>query len=123
MDAFRTRVKANIEKTFRENNVNATVTIDANTKNIIIHGTDMEAWIRLTVVPTKPSVINLVDINNIQINSVKQRKGIFTNMMLNLRELKTVNRIVITSVCTPAMEQWCSKNRCKQIGLCDYQYK
>lgn len=123
MDAFRSRVKANIEKTFRENNVNATVIVDVNTQNIRICGIDMEAWIRLTSIPTKSSVVNLVDINNIQVNQVKQRKGIFTNMMLNLRELKTVNKIVITSVCTPAMERWCAKNGCVQIGFYDYQYK
>ncbi len=123
MDAFRSRVKANIEKTFRENNVNATVTIDANTKNISIHGKDMNAWIRLIAAPIRASVVNIVDVNNIQIRQTRQRKGIFTSMMRNLRELKTVNRIVITSVCTPEMERWCVKNGCAQIDLYDYRYK
>lgn len=123
MDAFRSRVKANIEKTFKENNVNAKVTIDANTKNISIHGKDMNAWIRLIAVPIGASVINTVEVNNIQIKQTRQRKGIFTNMMRNLRELKTVNRIVITSVCTQEMERWCIKNGCVQISLYDYQYK
>lgn len=123
MDAFRSRVKANIEKTFRENNVNAIVTIDASTKNIAIHGKDMDAWLRLTAAPIRASVVNIVEVNNIQIKRVKQRKGIFTSMMRNLRELKTVNRIVITSVCTPEMERWCVKNGCAQVSLYDYQYK
>lgn len=123
MDAFRTRVKVNIEKSFRENNVNALVTIDTRTKNIEISGEDMNAWIRLTVIPTRNSKVKQVDINNIQINPTKQQKRIFTNMMLNLRELKTVDRIIITSVCTSAMKCWCTKNGCRAINPYDYQYK
>jgi hypothetical protein len=122
---FRKRVKSNIEKTIRECGLVATVVVCSN-GNILVGG-DIQAWIRLTEIPTRKGIINQVDVNNIMI--LHQRKGTFTRLMKNLASLKTVDHIVITSVSTQEMHNWCRKNKCSvyEVDLrgypLSYQYK
>lgn len=122
MDNLSRRVKDNLEKSFRELDVSAEVSVD-NFGNVRVEG-DVNAWLRLYRTNG-----NVVDVNNIHIVKEKQKRRIFTNMMLNLRGLKTIDVIVVTSVSTIAMHCWCRKNGCEVItrdlegNPLNYRYK
>ena len=57
----------------------------------------------------------LVQMSNIRFAPNFQRKGIFTNIITNLKRHKYVSNIMIQSVSTEAMKRWCEDNNFVQL--------
>lgn len=60
--------------------------------------------------------INCVNFSSISIDEKLQRTGILTTLVNEVSKQPAVGAIIIGSVCTEEMRNWCKKNRYDQIG-------
>ena len=85
---------------------NVTAHFANNSNAISVNSDDIDIWIRLLPVENKYKV----EISSIGFVTKYRRKGIFTALFNDLVQCDAVAKVVITSVCTSEMKNWCLKN-------------
>lgn len=88
---------------------NVTAHFANNSNAISVDSYDIDIWIRLLPVENKYKV----EISSVEFSPKYRRKGIFTSLFNKLVNCEVVSKVVITSVCTPEMKNWCLKNGLK----------
>ena len=119
MEDLSCSVAESIERTLRNKGISAVVELCNG--NIRING-DINAWIRVTSYGDM-ALGNCVDINSIILNTSIRRRGVFTTLMRDLKSIKCVDTILISSVCTEAMYSWCVNNGCTLWRDYTFKYK
>lgn len=75
-------------------------------------------WIRIHEISDKL----VLDFSTVEIPKEYRRKGIFTEVINQLKECKHIKEIRVTSVLTPEMKNWCIKNSFKVTNEIDFVY-
>ena len=88
---------------------NVTAHFANNSNAISVDSNDINIWIRLLPVEGKYKV----EISSIEFSPKYRRKGIFTSLFNELLQCNVIDKVVITSVCTTEMKNWCLKNGLK----------
>ena len=113
-------IKDNILKQVKNNGINANGRVDYNGSAILIEDDQwlVRMWIRLIWSDNLDECT--VYMSNIAFNEKLQRRGNFTSIINKLKRTKYVNNIVIQSVSTPAMRNWCEKYKFKKRSNGDW---
>lgn len=109
-------IKDSILKQVVNNGINAKGRVDYNGSAILIEDEQwlIRMWIRLIWDDNLEGCT--VCMSNIAFNESLQRKGHFTSVINKLKRTKYVDNILIQSVSTPAMKNWCEKHRFKNVS-------
>lgn len=118
------KIKNSIINTLEKHNIRAIGQVDYNGNAIAIYDKHERVfmWVRLIWKDNLESC--LLQMSNIRFATNFQRKGIFTNVITNLKRHKYVSNIMIQSVSTKAMKKWCVDHNFVQLigGNMDLDY-
>ena len=106
-------IKDKIVKTIRNYGLNVNGRVEYNGSAISIEDDEwhVRMWLRLTWDNNANKCV--IFMSNINLHNKIQRKGIFTNVIKGLKTDKYIDNIVIQSVSSDAMRNWCKKHRFK----------
>ena len=106
-----TEIMNSIVKLLRKDGIKVDGRIEYRGTAISIEDKDwnVRMWIRLMWNSTFDKCI--IYMSNIRFSDEFQRSGYFTNVINTLKKSKYIENIVIQSVCTDAMRNWCKKHR------------
>ena len=107
-----------IEETLYEMDI--PVNINTGFGNASISGEYITMYIRFDCSEIFGSTVSIA---NIAMDESIQCNGIFTILMENIACIDILDSIIISSVSSPAMLDWCCKNNCSFIGNGNYKYK
>lgn len=108
----------NIEESLRKCGINSKVQYVNNNKVIEIQDNNIVLWLRLYAYNNSDKLN--ADISTIEIAPELRRNGIFETMCRRLKNCKYIDKLRITGVCTPEMNNWCRKHNLKEINPMDY---
>ena len=97
-------------------NLKSEVSVVYNFRVIQVDNSDINIWLRL--IPTNDKYI--VEISTVFLSKILQRRGIFTSLYTKLLNCDIIEKVVICSVCTKKMENWCVKNNLVSDGFGNY---
>ena len=108
----------NIEDSLRKYGINSKVEYVNNNKVIAIQDDKIMLWLRLYAYGCNDKLN--ADISTIEISPELRRRGTFETMCRRLKNCKYIDKLRITGVCTPEMNNWCKKHGLKEINPMDY---
>ena len=113
-------IQRSIKKSLDRHHIKYKSALQNNHKCIQFVGDDLYIWIRLT-----PCINDkyIVDISTIQLPLNKRRQHVFEDMFNRLSKCKYVEKIMITSVCTIEMKNWCEKHKLYKLDYNNYVNK
>lgn len=104
-------LKDTIVKTLHKNGLNVFGRVEYNGSAICIEDENwnVRMWIRLAWDANADRCV--IYMSNIKFCDILQRRGYFTEIINILKKNKYISNIVIQSVSTEAMRNWCKKHR------------
>lgn len=103
---YANKVKEAVQQTFNKKYYNVEVRNFGTAISVLTKNTGLTSiWIRLGM----NSAGYMVNISSVQISKSLQHKGKFTNMMKDIAKLDFVKMLMVGSVCTEPMREWCNK--------------
>lgn len=111
-------VRNSIENCLRNHGIPSEVCI-VNFNNCIQVSDDLlDLWIRF--LPISGDDKYQVEISSVAFTDEYRRKGIFTDLFEVIEKVEGVGKVMISSVCTDSMLNWCNKNNLVSNNTVDY---
>lgn len=114
------KIKNSILKTLKSHGIIAIGQVDYNGNAISIRDYHDSVFMWIRIIWSNNLEDCLVQMSNIKFASNFQRQGIFAHVITNLKRHKYVSNIMIQSVSTDAMRNWCEKYKFKKRSNGDW---
>ena len=112
-------IKERISKSLKEFGLIFDINFRNNNQCIEVSGEDVNMWIRL--LPTLNNNTMQVDFSSVFISEENQHKGVFTKVFKDLMlYVEGIDKLVVSSVCSDAMRNWCTKHNLVKSSLDDF---
>ncbi len=108
----------NVEDSLRKCGINSKVEYVNNNKVIAIQDNKIILWLRLYTYGCNDKLN--ADISTIELSPELRRRGTFETICRRLKNCKYIDKLRITGVCTPEMNNWCKKHGLKEVNPMDY---
>ena len=99
-------ISGRLSEIFDKHNYPVDIQLVNNYKCVRVEAADTFIWIRLLELANRV----YVDINNIELAPSHRREGILNEICESLKSVKGIKRIVISSVCSVEMHNFCKKH-------------
>ena len=110
-------IRKSIESSLRVYNIDSDVTVENFNKCIKVFDDNVMLWVRLLPMSDNRYV---VDFSSIQLDKNLQRRGIFTSIFNSLKQCAKVGKLVVSSVCTDEMLNWCKSRGLSSLDDCNF---
>lgn len=104
-------IKDKIIDTLNKQGIKVDGRVEYNGSAICIEHKNLNIWMWLRLMWNETADKCTIYMSNIKFTPKYQRKGIFTNIINMLKRNKYIDNIVIQSVSSDSMRNWCKKHR------------